>query len=177
MEILILGLILVAAMVIVSTKIKRASAAAYQHEAIDKDEFRLQKPEGFLYPLIAETEFEYEAYSKTYGDRGTRNIWRARTRLRVTDGLNIRKIISEIKKSGETSLSEKVLNDLPDGQIGSIVRTDKEVDEVDYKVFRKIIADKSRKKTYELRSTVLCPFEEDLTDIICAMMHSFEVKS
>ena len=173
--ILALGLLLVATMVIVSTKIKRAAAEAYEPETVDKEEFRVEKPAGFLYPLNAKTEFAYEAYSKTYGDRGTRNIWRARTRLRESEGLNVRRIIDEASKS-ESDLSEKRLEDLPKQQIGSILRSNKEDDEVFYRVFRKIIGDKKRNKTWELKTTVLGPFEEEYTEIVCEMMKSFEVK-
>ena len=176
MEIIILGVLLVAAMVYVSTKIKRSAAKAFESETVEKEDFRLEKPAGFLYPLNAETEFPYEAYSKTYGERGTRNIWRARTRLRVSDGLNVRKIINEIKSGTETSFSEKVMDDLPESQIGSIVRTQKEEDEVEYKLLRKIMGNKSTNKTYELRTTLLCPYEEEFVDDICEMMRSFELK-
>ncbi|NNE68192.1 MAG: hypothetical protein HKN33_16630 [Pyrinomonadaceae bacterium] len=176
MEIIILGVLLVAVMVYVSTKIKRAAARAYEPETVEKEDFRVEKPAGFLYPLNAETEFPYEAYSKTYGERGTRNIWRARTRLRVSDGLNVRKIINEIKRSSETSFSEKVMDDLPENQIGSIIRTQKEENEVEYKLLRKIVGNKKTNKTYELRTTLLCPYEEEYVDDICEMMRSFELK-
>jgi len=175
MEILILGIILVIVMVIVSTKIKKAAATAFEAEVIEKDEFRVSKPAGFMYPINAENEFAYEAYSKTYGERGTRNIWRARTRLRVSDGLNIRKLVSEIKKGSETAFSEKVLDDLSSHQIGSIVRTDFEVDEIRYKILRKIVADKKLNKTFELKTTLICPYEDEFTEAICEMMYSFEV--
>ncbi|MDH3530324.1 MAG: hypothetical protein OEQ28_12230, partial [Acidobacteriota bacterium] len=115
------------------------------------------------------------AYSKTYGERATRNIWRARTRLRVTDGLNIRKLINDIKSGRETALSEKVLDDLPEGQIGSIVRTDFEEDEVEYKILRKIVGSKLKNKTYELKTTILRPYEDEYTEDICEMMRSFEL--
>jgi hypothetical protein len=174
MEILIIGVLLVAVMVYVSTKIKKAAAREFEPETVEKEDFRLEKPGGFLYPLNKENDFAYEAYSKTYGDKGTRNIWRARTRLRVSDGLNIRKLINEIKKD-EIDFSEKVLDDLPEGQIGSIVRTSKEDDDVDYRVLRKIVGNKSTNKTYELKTTILCPYEDEYTDDICEMMRSFEL--
>ncbi len=175
MEIFIIGIVLVGLMVYVSTRIKRAAAKAYIPETITKDDFKIEKPEGFLYPLNSESEWPFEAYSRYYGERATRNIWRARTRLYVTDGLNIRKIIDEIKSGEETDFSEKILDDLPGNQIGSIVRTSKEIDEVEYKVLRKIVANKTSQKTYELRTTILLPYGEEFTDKACEMMHSFEL--
>lgn len=176
MEIIIIGVLLVAVMVYVSTRIKRTAATAYKPEVVEKEDFRIEKPGGFLYPLNAESEFAYEAYSRTYGERGTRNIWRARTRMRTSNGLNIRKIVNEIKNSGETAFSEKVLDDLPENQVGSIVRTEKAEDDVDYKILRKIVGSKTANKTYELKTTLLCPFEDEYTDDICEMMRSFTLK-
>ena len=176
MEILIIGGIVVALMVYASTKIKRAAAQAYQPETVETDDFKIEKPEGFLYPINAESEFPFEAYSQTYGEKGTRNIWRARTRLRTSPGLNVRSIISEISSSGETGLSEKRLDNLPESQVGSIVRTWKEEDEIRYRVLRKIVADKNRNVTYELKTTILQPYEDEFTDRACEMMHSFELK-
>ncbi len=176
MEILILGLLLVAAMVIVSMKIKRAAARAYEPETIEKEDFKIEKPAGFLYPLNSDSEFLFEAYSKQYGDKGTRNIWRARSRLRVSEGLNVRKIIGGLESHNETVISEKVLDDLPDWQVGSIVRSEKTEEEVKFKVFRKILGNKRSNKTYELRTTILCPFESELTETACELMNGFTLK-
>ena len=174
--IIALGLLLVATMVIVSTKIKRAAAEAYEPEVVDKPEFRIEKPAGFLYPLNAETEFPFEAYSKTYGERGTRNIWRARVRLRKSEGLNVRKLISEAGEL-ETELDEKKMDDLGVNQVGSILRSAKEEAEVDYKILRKIVGDKSNNQTWELKTTMLAPYFDEYRDDVCDMMRSFELKS
>ena len=176
MEIIIIGVLLVGVMVYVSTRIKRTAAKAFVSEVVEKEDFRLEKPAGFLYPLNTESGFAYEAYSKTYGERGTRNIWRARTRMRVTEGLNIRKLVNEIRSGNETAFSEKVLEDLPEGQIGSIVRTELEDDGVEYKILRKIVGNKATSKTYELKTTILCPYEDEYTEDICEMMRSFELR-
>ncbi len=176
MEIIIVGVLFVALMVYVSTRVKRAAAQAYEPETVEKGDFRIEKPAGFMYPLNAETEFPFEAYSRQFGDRETRNIWRARIRLRTAEGLKIRKIVSELGESGEKVLSEKVLDDLPAGQIGSIVRTEKVEDGVEYRVLRKILADKADGKTYELKTTILAPWAEEYNDDICRMMKSFELK-
>lgn len=176
MEIIIVGVLFVALMVYVSTRVKRAAAEAYEPETVEKSGFRIEKPAGFMYPINAETEFPFEAYSRQFGDRGMRNIWRARVRLHTSDGLNIRKIVNGLEEAGEKILSEKVLDDLPDGQIGSIVRTEKVDDEVKYRVLRKILADKAAGKTYELRTTILAPWAEEYNDDVCRMMKSFELR-
>ncbi len=177
MEILIIGGIFVLIMVIVSTTIKKHAAAAYQPEVVEKEDFRIEKSEGFLYPMRDKPDFPFEAYSKLYGERSTRNIWRARVRLRISDGLNFAKLVKEIKNGNdEKFVSQKNFDDLPADQRGTIIRTEKTVDEVDYKVLRKIVQSKKHGKTYELRTTILEPFGDEYTEKACEMMESFVVK-
>ena len=176
MEIIILGVLLVALMVFVSTKIKKSAAEAFEAESIEKEDFSIEKPEGFLYPLRDKPEFPFEAYSKLYGERSTRNIWRARTRLRVSEGLNLTKLIKETKGNSEKITSEKNLKDLPNDQKGKIIRSEKNEDDVKYKILRKFIQSKGQNKTYELRTTILHPYSEEYTEKACEMMKSFVVK-
>ncbi|MEZ5306417.1 MAG: hypothetical protein R2684_04650 [Pyrinomonadaceae bacterium] len=176
MDIVILGILLVAAMVFISTRIKRAAAAAFEPESVEMDDFHINKPAGFLYPLNRESEFPFEAYSREYGERRTRNIWRARTRLRVSDGLNIRKVIADAKEAGEDILAEEQETALGEGLLCSIVKSKFSEDEISYERYRRIIADKKRNKTYELRSTLLHPFEDDYREDIETMSRSFELK-
>ena len=176
MEILILGGILVVIMVIVSTKIKKNAAAAFEQEFIEKEDFSIEKPAGFLYPLRDEPDFPFEAYSKLYGDKYTRNIWRARSRLRIFENTNIKDFVSKIKTGSESVESTKEFDDLPEGQKGVIVRSSKTEDEIDYKILRKIVATNSNQKIYELKTTILEPYGEEFTDKTCEMMRSFVVK-
>ena len=177
MEILIIGGIIVIIMVIASTTIKKHAAAAFQAETVEKETFRIEKPEGFLYPMRDTPDFPFEAYSKLYGERSTRNIWQARVRLRITEGLNLEEIVAGIKTGEEEEfVSEKKFTDLPPGQNGVIVRSEKTVDEIDYEVLRKIVESADRNETYELRTTILEPYGGDYTDKACEMMKSFVVK-
>src|SRR5215218_5042830 len=68
MEILILGVILVALMAYVSTRIKKSAARAFEREVIETGDFRLVKPEGFLSPVSENSEYAFEAYSKDFGE-------------------------------------------------------------------------------------------------------------
>ncbi|NNE97410.1 MAG: hypothetical protein HKN25_00170, partial [Pyrinomonadaceae bacterium] len=145
-------------------------------ETIETDEFLIIKPEGFLHPLRDEPDFPFEAYSKTYGERSTRNIWRARTRLRISEGSNLKKHVAEIKKGNETIDSKKELNDLPADQAGVILRSKKTEDEIDYKVLRKIVQSKTRNKVYELKTTILEPYGDEFTEKACEFMKGFVVK-
>ena len=174
--IIIGGIVLVIIMVITSTKIKKNAALAFDREMVEKEDFRLEKPEGFLYPLNSDSGFPFEAYSKTYGDKETRNIWRARIRLRTSEGLNLHKLVNEIKSSNENFISEKEFDDLPERQKGTIIRTEKTEDEIGYKILRKVLQNKNRKITYELKTTILEPYGEEFADRACEMMQSFVVK-
>jgi hypothetical protein len=68
MEILIVGLIIVALMVYTSTRVKRNAAAAYEAETIDGGEFVIDKPEGFLHNLNADPRYLFEAYSRNFSE-------------------------------------------------------------------------------------------------------------
>lgn len=174
--IVILGLLIVALMVIVSTKIKRAAADAFEFEIVEKDDFRIEKASGFLHPLRDKPDFPFEAYSKLYGDRSTRNIWQARIRLRISDGLNFQKAVKEIKNGVEKFVSQRNFDDVANGQKGTIIETEKTENEIDYKVLRKIVQSKKQAKTYELKTTMLEPSAGDYTQKAYEMMESFEVK-
>jgi hypothetical protein len=67
MELLIPGLILVALMVWVSTKIKRSAKQAFEAEHIEGDGFALDKPDGFLNRYHATGDLLVDAYSKDFG--------------------------------------------------------------------------------------------------------------
>ena len=97
MEILILGILIVALMVFVSTKIKKNAAQAFEREIIETEEFSLIKPEGLLHPLRDNSEFAFEAYSKEFGDEDLRNFWRANAELLVHDGKSLKTVCAEIK--------------------------------------------------------------------------------
>ncbi len=163
-------------MVIVSTKIKKSAATAFEPELIEREEFRIRKPAGFLHPLRDPPDFPFEAYSKDYGEKETRNIWRARTRLRIFENVELKDFVKKIKRSDESVESTKELTDLPGAQKGVILRSKKTEDETDYKILRKIIATNPNKKIYELKTTILEPYGDEYTDLACEMMREFVVK-
>lgn len=66
MELLIPGLLLVALMVYVSTRIKKQAARAYEREIVTGNGFTIVKPEGFISPTDI-GELAFAAYSKDFG--------------------------------------------------------------------------------------------------------------
>lgn len=77
MELLIPGLILVALMVWASTKIKKTTAAAFEAETVETDEFVINKPDGFLHVINGDPQYAFESYSKEYGGEGAEDVRRA----------------------------------------------------------------------------------------------------
>src|ERR1044072_6257842 len=77
MEILIIGIVVVALMAYVSTKIKKSAARAFEPETIETDEFIIVKPEGFINPINDESAFAFEAYSKEFGTGDAKNLRQA----------------------------------------------------------------------------------------------------
>ena len=95
MEILIVGVILVALMAYVSTKIKKSAAQAFEREEIETENFSIIKPAGFINPLNDENSaFAFEARSKDLGKEAARNLWRARATLRVVAGVDDSNVIA-----------------------------------------------------------------------------------
>lgn len=81
MEILIIGIIVVALMAYVSTRVKRSAAAAFDAETIETDEYSIQKPEGFLSVIGGDQRFAFEAYSKDFGTGPAEKLRQARATL------------------------------------------------------------------------------------------------
>jgi len=70
MELLIPGLILVALMAYVSTRIKKSAARAFEAEQVTGDGFSLEKPDGFLVRTGGKAGLLFDAYSKDFGTTG-----------------------------------------------------------------------------------------------------------
>ncbi|HEX8736655.1 MAG TPA: hypothetical protein VF721_15090 [Pyrinomonadaceae bacterium] len=146
MEIFILGLILVALMAYVSTRIKKSAARAFEKETIETEDFSIVKPEGFLNPLNDNSEYAFEAYSKDFGEN---------------DAAEFRKMTARIYKNPERG------EDLPD-------ETEKTEKGVTIQTFRKIL--KTDEKSYELEISVLKDYREEYFDKINEMLNSFSLK-
>lgn len=177
MEILIIGIIVVALMIFISTKIKNSAAQAFESEIIERDEFRIIKPEGLMSPLDENSDYPFEARSREYGDdRISRNIRRAQAFLTVEKGLNFKAECKKAKQSVEKILSEKVLNEAGGDEKIFLLEGEKNEKEVSMIEFWKIIQSKKRKKTYHLRISVLQPYRDEYIHKINEMTNSFRLK-
>lgn len=148
MEILILGIILVALMAYVSTRIKNSAAQAFEREIIETEDFRLVKPEGFLNPVNENSEYAFEAYSKDFGEEDAAEYRRAHAVVSVQQ------------------------NPAPDENLPSeIEKTEKGVT---LQTFHKIL--KGDNKFYELEISLLKEYREQYFDKINEMLNSFSLK-
>jgi hypothetical protein len=149
MEILILGVILVALMAYVSTRIKKSAARAFEKEVIETEDFSLVKPEGFLHPLNDDSEYAFEAYSKEFGEDGAAaKMRRARAIVRINESY---------------------------GQATDVVtETERDENGAQLQTFRKVL---KNRKIFELEISVLREYKEQYLDKINEMLDSFTLKN
>lgn len=149
MEILIIGIIFVALMAYVSTKIKREASRAYEQEIVETEEFKIIKPNDFIIP-IKESEFAFEAYSKDFGEElNEEEFNQCWAIVKEKDG---------IESDTETFESERIEND------------------VTINTFAKILVNQKLNKTFELEISVLLEYREQYFDRIKLMLESFSLK-
>lgn len=149
MEILIVGVIIVALMAYASTKIKNAAKRAYEQEIVETEQFTITKPEGFIIPIKEESEFVFETYSKDFGEDESGKFNQCWAFIREKEAT---------EKKAEVSESEKI------------------EDGVTIKVFEKILLNQNLNKTYELEILVLPEYYEQYSDRIKLMLNSFSLK-
>ncbi len=176
MEILIIGGILVTLMVLISTKIKNSAAHAFEQETIETEDFRLVKPNGFVNPIRDVSEFAFEAYSKEFGEKNERNIWRAQVYLIVSAGLNFVSACKNAKHETDKILSKNFLKDAPEGEKICLIESEKAEKEVTFYEFRKIVESRKQQKTYELKISILKSFRDDYTIRVDELMNNFQLK-
>jgi hypothetical protein len=148
MEILIIGGIIVALMVYVSTRIKKVSKLAYEREVFDTAEFSIIKPDEFIIPVDENSPFVFEARSRDLGEDEASDFYQCLATIQVQDG-------AEKAQSFETQKTEK---------------------DVLFDVFHKTVPDSAGNKIYELEIAVLPEFKEKYRSALDEMLNSFTVK-
>ena len=176
MEILIIGGLLVALMVFVSTRVKRNAARAYEREEIDMKEFGLIKPDNLMHPFRDKSEYVFEAYSKDYGEGHARSIWRAHVLLRVLLNTDFRTVRAEVRNSAEEVLSDEVAQKPPPGQKIRLLETSRTEDKQKRREFWKVVENTKAKKIYELKISILEDHLDEYLEKAEEMIESFYVK-
>ena len=175
MEILIIGVLVVAFMVFISTKIKKSAASAFERENVEKEDFRLVKPEGFLSPINENSRFAFEAYTKEFGKNDADEFRQAQANLLVFSDSSFEAVIENIRKTNEKILSEKLLENTSEKQKICLIESEKLEKNVTVKVFHKIIESNQNRKIYELKVSVLDAYLEEYKTGINDMLESFVV--
>jgi hypothetical protein len=175
MEILIIGVLVVAFMVFISTKIKKSAASAFERENVEKEDFRLVKSEGFLSPINENSRFAFEAYTKEFGKNDADEFRQAQANLLVFSDSSFEAVIENIKRTDEKVLSEKLLGNAPEEQKICLIESEKIEKNVTVKVFYKIIESNQNQKIYELKVSVLDEYLEEHKTGINDMLESFVV--
>lgn len=163
MEILIVGLILVALMVYASTRIKRTAAEAYNPEWIETDEFVIDKPEGFLVVIGGDPQYLFEAYSKEFGGEAAPDFRRATAYI--------------TRSESDPAPEDQVLTDRSEkvaGRTYRVIEAERLNKGVEFSVFTKSATNDGgplRLEIIALKETT----DEMLRDIE-SMLHSFEVR-
>jgi hypothetical protein len=170
MEILIIGVIIVALMVYTSTKIKKSAAAAFAEETVETDEFSLVKPEGFLSPVENEGFLAFYAYSKEYGEE--ENAEKSRQgliKLKILAGRSLAEIGKEIKASFDEILSEEI-----SGNNTLLLRGLSSEKDLETLYYHKLIA--RNEQVFDLEMAVLKDYREKYEEKAEKLLESFRVK-
>lgn len=171
MELLIPGLILVALMVYVSTKIKKSAAQAYETERIDTDEFSITKPEGFINPLNTNSPFAFEAFTKEFGSTPNERLRKASAELRIIDGAGFDEVVDSVRTSAANAVSE---SSRQNGRRTQTLQAEELTDNANVNAYHKVVEGDG--KVYHLRAWVLPEHNDEYSGKIEEMLESFAVK-
>ena len=166
--ILIPGLLFVALMVYVSTRIKRTAADAYEREVIDTAEFSIAKPEGFIIIESREPEVVFAAYSKEWGTGDADPFRRVSAELRRYENRSLEDVRNALVENAEL-VDER---HLADGAFGLETRssTNDILFENEHHVSER------NGKIYEIRIVALSETKADEQKKIDELLASFELK-
>lgn len=175
MEILIVGVVLVALMVFVSTKIKKSAAAAFEREVIDTKDFIIFKPEGLINPLNNNSQFAFEAYSKEFGKNDAEEFNQMTAHLRVFSNANFKEICRNAKKSVSEIISENLF--VTDTK-QTVYLLEGRNSEKGARIFKtwKIVYSIQRRRVYELQISILDNYREAYAERQNEMLESFTIK-
>ena len=170
MEIFILGSILVALMVYVSTRVKKTAAQALESERVETNEFIVVKPEGFVHPIKDNSELAFEAYTKDFGTDEAANLPRARAQVRI---FSDRKLI-DVRKAAQNAAGEILSGE--NYENATLLKTEETLAGASAYNFYKIIEGERKKLVGELKITVLKDYADEYQARVDEMLGSFWLK-
>lgn len=167
----------IALLIFISTKIRNAASAAYEPEIVERENFQIYKPEGYLNPVEWTQAKPFEAYTREVGERASGRLRKSLVNLTVSDGLNFDNLRKELKRDAQTFVSTEFDENAPEGQRICLIETKKENDDEVVTVFlNKLVESRSQKKTFNLEISILENFRDEFDDRINRMLESFTLK-
>lgn len=165
MEFIILGILFVAVLVFISSRIRRVTGRAFEPEVIETEEFSIIKPEGFIHPLNDKSEYAFEAYSREFGKKEAGTFRQAQAFVRVHSDFKLDENAQKIPA-----------DNIPEDQEIYFLESEKTENEVTVQTIQKIIEVPRKGKVYELKISALKEHKEDFLRSINEMLDSFKVK-
>ena len=170
MEILIVGIAVVALMVWASTRIKRNAAAAFDAETVETDRFTLQKPHGWLSKSEPKMPYLFEAYTKDFGEEPNQGVRLGTAVIEKSMG-RVVEIARDAMTDGEVTDDLREVVGGKHYRIVELTRSGEHGDEFEWLKFAE--ADGS---VYTLRIKALADATEEFRRDIEKMVDSFEIK-
>lgn len=172
MEILILGIILVALMAWASTRIKKNAAAAFDAETVVEPAFTIEKPEGMLHVLNGNPDLAFEAYSKEFGTGVMSKMRLFRAEIQKLHPTGVAARLAEIKKSGKVTDDRK---EVIDGRTYHVIEIEEGGTKVPSRIKYKI--GETDDAAYVLKIRALEEAGEAVIEKLDVMLESFVVRN
>jgi hypothetical protein len=168
--------IFIALLLFISSKIRNAANQAYEPERIERENFSINKPEGYLNPVEWTPNKPFEAYTRELGERSMGRLRKSLAKLTVSDGLNFDNLRKEIKKDAQEFVSTVFDENAPEGERICLIETKKTENEITTVFLNKIVESRWQKKTYNLEISVLEEYRDEYEEKIGEMLNSFSLK-
>ena len=166
-------------LLLISTRVRKAASVAFEPEAIDKKDFKIFKPEGYLTPIDEATDYPFEAFTREVGERKAGRLRISMAKLEIYDGLQFEEIREQTREKFPEILEETIYDGVPEGQEICLIETrepENDEDAVSKLFFHKIIESKPQRKTYDLEIMVLEAHIEEFEERKNRLIESFNVK-
>ncbi|MEO6589602.1 MAG: hypothetical protein ABIP06_09880 [Pyrinomonadaceae bacterium] len=165
----------IALLLFISTKIRNAANAAYEPEKIERGDFQIFKPEGYLNPVEWTETVPFEAYTRELGERTMGRLRKSAAKMMVSDGLNFDNLRKEIKANAEEFVSTVFDANAPEGGRICLIETKKTDNEITTVFFNKLIESRKLKKTFDIEISILEPYRDEFEERINQMLDSFKL--
>lgn len=158
-------------MVYASTKIKKKTAAAFEAETIETDEFVINKPDGFLHVLNGDPQYAFESYSKEYGGEGAEDVRRATATVKVTS-TTVKDEAMRRLNAGNEKIDDR--SEVIGETKYRLIETRAIANDIEYRNLFKIA--ERNGKTYVMTVTAIAETTDEAMRDIEGMLDSFEIK-